>query len=96
MPTECKFFPHISLNVDDEFNSVEVIKSRLLVICMRFFLRAGLPCFQTQTDIKELLENLGQNVVTKKRKNVEILWIAGTVSRVTYSRRAFSHAQANH
>ncbi|TNM85831.1 hypothetical protein fugu_008102 [Takifugu bimaculatus] len=41
----------------------------------------GLPCFQTQTDIKELLETLGQNVVTKKRKNVEILWIAGTICR---------------
>lgn len=40
-----------------------------------------LPCFQTQSDIKELLETLGQNVVTKKRKNVEILWIAGTICR---------------
>uniref|UniRef100_A0A671V335 Inositol polyphosphate-4-phosphatase type II B n=1 Tax=Sparus aurata TaxID=8175 RepID=A0A671V335_SPAAU len=40
-----------------------------------------LPCFQTQTDIKELLETLGQNVVTKKKKNVEILWIAGTICR---------------
>lgn len=47
-----------------------------------FFLLTGLPCFQTQTDIKELLETLGQNVVTKKRKNVEILWIAGTVSSI--------------
>uniref|UniRef100_A0A671V6C8 phosphatidylinositol-3,4-bisphosphate 4-phosphatase n=1 Tax=Sparus aurata TaxID=8175 RepID=A0A671V6C8_SPAAU len=41
----------------------------------------SLPCFQTQTDIKELLETLGQNVVTKKKKNVEILWIAGTICR---------------
>ncbi|XP_062288277.1 type II inositol 3,4-bisphosphate 4-phosphatase isoform X1 [Scomber scombrus] len=40
-----------------------------------------LPCFQTQTDIKELLETLGQNVVTKKRKNVEILWTAGMICR---------------
>ncbi|XP_047221658.1 type II inositol 3,4-bisphosphate 4-phosphatase isoform X3 [Girardinichthys multiradiatus] len=40
-----------------------------------------LPCFQTQTDIKELLEMLGHNVVTKKRKNVEILWVAGTICR---------------
>ncbi|XP_041640693.1 type II inositol 3,4-bisphosphate 4-phosphatase isoform X3 [Cheilinus undulatus] len=40
-----------------------------------------LPCFQTQSDIKELLETLGQNVVTKKRKNVEILWIAGAICR---------------
>ncbi|KAF7653944.1 hypothetical protein LDENG_00076800 [Lucifuga dentata] len=40
-----------------------------------------LPCFQTQTDLKELLEALGQNVVTKKRKNVEILWIAGAICR---------------
>lgn len=76
--------------------NLKVIKSPLLVICMRLFLRAGLPCFQTQADIKELLENLGQNVVTKKRKNVEILWIAGTVSRVRYSGRAFSRAQASH
>ncbi|XP_040041569.2 type II inositol 3,4-bisphosphate 4-phosphatase isoform X3 [Gasterosteus aculeatus] len=40
-----------------------------------------LPSFRTQTDVKELLETLGQNVVTKKRKNVEILWIAGTICR---------------
>uniref|UniRef100_A0A8C6TX18 Inositol polyphosphate-4-phosphatase type II B n=1 Tax=Neogobius melanostomus TaxID=47308 RepID=A0A8C6TX18_9GOBI len=40
-----------------------------------------LPCFQTQSDIKELLETLGQNVVTKKRKNVEILWLAGAICR---------------
>ncbi|XP_042185554.1 type II inositol 3,4-bisphosphate 4-phosphatase isoform X3 [Oncorhynchus tshawytscha] len=40
-----------------------------------------LPCFQTQTDLKDLLETLGQNVVTKKRKNVEILWLAGTICR---------------
>ncbi|XP_062379215.1 type II inositol 3,4-bisphosphate 4-phosphatase isoform X2 [Sardina pilchardus] len=40
-----------------------------------------LPCFQTQMDVKDLLETLGQNVVTKKRKNVEILWLAGTICR---------------
>ncbi|XP_017573146.1 type II inositol 3,4-bisphosphate 4-phosphatase isoform X8 [Pygocentrus nattereri] len=40
-----------------------------------------LPCFQTQADVKELLETLGQNVVTKKRKNVEILWLAGAICR---------------
>uniref|UniRef100_A0A6Q2WXW9 Inositol polyphosphate-4-phosphatase type II B n=1 Tax=Esox lucius TaxID=8010 RepID=A0A6Q2WXW9_ESOLU len=40
-----------------------------------------LPCFETQTDLKELLETLGQNVITKKRKNVEILWLAGTICR---------------
>uniref|UniRef100_A0A8C7CIE7 phosphatidylinositol-3,4-bisphosphate 4-phosphatase n=1 Tax=Oncorhynchus kisutch TaxID=8019 RepID=A0A8C7CIE7_ONCKI len=40
-----------------------------------------LPCFQTQTDLKDLLKTLGQNVVTKKRKNVEILWLAGTICR---------------
>ncbi|XP_067260995.1 type II inositol 3,4-bisphosphate 4-phosphatase isoform X4 [Chanodichthys erythropterus] len=40
-----------------------------------------LPRFQTQMDIKELLDTLGQNVVTKKRKNVEILWLAGMICR---------------
>uniref|UniRef100_A0A673VX57 phosphatidylinositol-3,4-bisphosphate 4-phosphatase n=1 Tax=Salmo trutta TaxID=8032 RepID=A0A673VX57_SALTR len=40
-----------------------------------------LPCFQTRTDLKDLLGTLGQNVVTKKRKNVEILWLAGTICR---------------
>uniref|UniRef100_A0A4W5NFM8 phosphatidylinositol-3,4-bisphosphate 4-phosphatase n=1 Tax=Hucho hucho TaxID=62062 RepID=A0A4W5NFM8_9TELE len=37
--------------------------------------------FQTQMDLKDLLGTLGQNVVTKKRKNVEILWLAGTICR---------------
>ncbi|XP_016139843.1 type II inositol 3,4-bisphosphate 4-phosphatase-like [Sinocyclocheilus grahami] len=51
--------------------------------CLLFLslLSEGLPCFQTQTDIKELLSTLGQNVVTKKRKNVEILWLAGMICR---------------
>uniref|UniRef100_A0A8C9T6G7 Inositol polyphosphate-4-phosphatase type II B n=1 Tax=Scleropages formosus TaxID=113540 RepID=A0A8C9T6G7_SCLFO len=40
-----------------------------------------LPSFQTQTNLKELLETLAQHVVTKKRKNVEILWLAGTICR---------------
>ncbi|XP_066574494.1 type II inositol 3,4-bisphosphate 4-phosphatase isoform X3 [Amia ocellicauda] len=40
-----------------------------------------LPCFQTQSDLKELLETLQQNILTKKRKNVEILWLAGTICR---------------
>ncbi|XP_062334253.1 type II inositol 3,4-bisphosphate 4-phosphatase [Osmerus eperlanus] len=40
-----------------------------------------LPHFETQSDLKELLETLGQNVITKKRKNVEILWLAGAICR---------------
>ncbi|XP_077427887.1 type II inositol 3,4-bisphosphate 4-phosphatase isoform X2 [Vanacampus margaritifer] len=43
--------------------------------------RECLPSFQSQTDIKELLENLGQNVVAKRRKNVEILWSAAAICR---------------
>ncbi|XP_051939573.1 type II inositol 3,4-bisphosphate 4-phosphatase isoform X3 [Hippocampus zosterae] len=43
--------------------------------------RECLPHFQTQTDVKELLETLGQNVVAKRRKNVEILWSAAAVCR---------------
>lgn len=58
--------------------------SQSIAMCFMFS-TTGLPCFQTQTDIKELLESLGQNVVTKKRKNVEILWIAGTVSSVYFN-----------
>ncbi|XP_057700263.1 type II inositol 3,4-bisphosphate 4-phosphatase isoform X2 [Corythoichthys intestinalis] len=43
--------------------------------------RECLPCFQSQTDVKELLETLGQNVVAKRRKNVEILWSAAAICR---------------
>ncbi|KAG9480104.1 hypothetical protein GDO78_011878 [Eleutherodactylus coqui] len=35
--------------------------------------------FQEQSDLKELLENLHQNTHAKKRKNVEIMWMAATV-----------------
>uniref|UniRef100_A0A8D2ZV33 phosphatidylinositol-3,4-bisphosphate 4-phosphatase n=1 Tax=Scophthalmus maximus TaxID=52904 RepID=A0A8D2ZV33_SCOMX len=59
----------------------ERINQRNFEILEAYFKSLSLPCFQTQTDIKELLETLGQNVVTKKRKNVEILWIAGTICR---------------
>ncbi|XP_053358893.1 type II inositol 3,4-bisphosphate 4-phosphatase isoform X4 [Clarias gariepinus] len=41
----------------------------------------NLPSFHMQPDVKELLDTLGQNVVTKKRKNVEILWLAGAICR---------------
>lgn len=46
------------------------------------------PCFsdishfQEQNDLKGLLENLHQNIQAKKRKNVEIMWLAATVSPV--------------
>jgi len=43
-----------------------------------FFL--GLPHFQEQNDLKGLLENLHQNIQAKKRKNVEIMWLAAMVS----------------
>lgn len=36
--------------------------------------------FQEQNDLKGLLENLHQNIQAKKRKNVEIMWLAATVS----------------
>uniref|UniRef100_A0A8C4TA97 Inositol polyphosphate-4-phosphatase type II B n=1 Tax=Erpetoichthys calabaricus TaxID=27687 RepID=A0A8C4TA97_ERPCA len=35
--------------------------------------------FHVQTEVKELLETLYQNIHLKKRKNVEILWLAATV-----------------
>ncbi|XP_074085347.1 inositol polyphosphate 4-phosphatase type II isoform X3 [Macrotis lagotis] len=37
--------------------------------------------FQEQNDLKGLLENLQQNVQAKKRKNVEIMWLAATICR---------------
>ncbi|XP_070613860.1 inositol polyphosphate 4-phosphatase type II isoform X2 [Erythrolamprus reginae] len=40
-----------------------------------------LPHFQEQNDLKGLLENLHQNIQTKKRKNVEIMWLAATICR---------------
>ncbi|XP_039606118.1 type II inositol 3,4-bisphosphate 4-phosphatase isoform X2 [Polypterus senegalus] len=40
-----------------------------------------LPQFHVQTEVKELLETLYQNIHLKKRKNVEILWLAATICR---------------
>ncbi|KAF6094329.1 inositol polyphosphate-4-phosphatase type II B [Phyllostomus discolor] len=37
--------------------------------------------FQEQHDLKGLLENLHQNIQAKKRKNVEIMWLAATICR---------------
>uniref|UniRef100_A0A452FB28 phosphatidylinositol-3,4-bisphosphate 4-phosphatase n=1 Tax=Capra hircus TaxID=9925 RepID=A0A452FB28_CAPHI len=37
--------------------------------------------FQEQNDLKGLLENLHQNIQAKKRKNVEIMWLAATICR---------------
>uniref|UniRef100_A0A8C0ZKE1 phosphatidylinositol-3,4-bisphosphate 4-phosphatase n=1 Tax=Cyanistes caeruleus TaxID=156563 RepID=A0A8C0ZKE1_CYACU len=40
-----------------------------------------LPHFQEQNDLKGLLESLHQNIQAKKRKNVEIMWLAATICR---------------
>ncbi|XP_060102698.1 inositol polyphosphate 4-phosphatase type II isoform X3 [Heteronotia binoei] len=40
-----------------------------------------LPHFQEQNDLKGLLENLHQNIQAKKRKNVEIMWLAAMICR---------------
>ncbi|XP_075786012.1 inositol polyphosphate 4-phosphatase type II isoform X2 [Pelodiscus sinensis] len=40
-----------------------------------------LPHIQEQNDLKGLLENLHQNIHAKKRKNVEIMWVAATICR---------------
>lgn len=44
------------------------------------FFFSDISHFQEQNDIKDLLENLHQNIQAKKRKNVEIMWLAATVS----------------
>ncbi|XP_043918202.1 inositol polyphosphate 4-phosphatase type II isoform X2 [Protopterus annectens] len=41
----------------------------------------SLPQFQTATDLKEMFENLQQNIDAKKKKNVEILWLAAAICR---------------
>ncbi|OXB62938.1 hypothetical protein ASZ78_006873, partial [Callipepla squamata] len=40
-----------------------------------------LPHLQEQNDLKGLLDNLHQNIQAKKRKNVEIMWLAATICR---------------
>ncbi|NXD00969.1 INP4B phosphatase, partial [Certhia brachydactyla] len=40
-----------------------------------------LPHFQEQNDLKGLLESLHQNIQAKKKKNVEIMWLAATICR---------------
>ncbi|XP_040525120.1 inositol polyphosphate 4-phosphatase type II isoform X8 [Gallus gallus] len=40
-----------------------------------------LPHFQEQNDLKGLLESLHQSIQAKKRKNVEIMWLAATICR---------------
>uniref|UniRef100_A0A8C8ISL7 phosphatidylinositol-3,4-bisphosphate 4-phosphatase n=1 Tax=Oncorhynchus tshawytscha TaxID=74940 RepID=A0A8C8ISL7_ONCTS len=70
--------------IADRFGDIslqERINQRNFEILDSYYKSLSLPCFQTQTDLKDLLETLGQNVVTKKRKNVEILWLAGTICR---------------
>lgn len=52
-----------------------------LVKCLLFFF-LGPQLFDDQSDLKELLENLHQNTHAKKRKNVEIMWLAATVSLI--------------
>ncbi|XP_051025123.1 inositol polyphosphate 4-phosphatase type II isoform X3 [Acomys russatus] len=37
--------------------------------------------FQEQNDLKGMLDNLHQNIQAKKRKNVEIMWLAATICR---------------
>uniref|UniRef100_A0A8C6QIZ2 phosphatidylinositol-3,4-bisphosphate 4-phosphatase n=1 Tax=Nannospalax galili TaxID=1026970 RepID=A0A8C6QIZ2_NANGA len=37
--------------------------------------------FQEQNDLQGLLDNLHQNIQVKKRKNVEIMWLAATICR---------------
>ncbi|XP_031196324.1 inositol polyphosphate 4-phosphatase type II isoform X8 [Mastomys coucha] len=37
--------------------------------------------FQEQNDLKGLLDNLHHNIQAKKRKNVEIMWLAATICR---------------
>ncbi|XP_072553950.1 type II inositol 3,4-bisphosphate 4-phosphatase-like isoform X3 [Paramormyrops kingsleyae] len=40
-----------------------------------------LPSFQMQTNLEELLGTLSQHIASRKKKNVEILWLAGVICR---------------
>lgn len=58
-----------------------------------FFSPLDISHFQEQNDLKGLLDNLHQNIQAKKRKNVEIMWLAATVSTCVHLFSA-QHEQA--
>uniref|UniRef100_A0A3Q2FFM0 phosphatidylinositol-3,4-bisphosphate 4-phosphatase n=1 Tax=Cyprinodon variegatus TaxID=28743 RepID=A0A3Q2FFM0_CYPVA len=74
-------FGDISLQERINQKNFEVLEAYYKTLREKLPLECKSLCIETHADIKELLETLGQNVVTKKRKNVEILWIAGTICR---------------
>lgn len=63
-------------------NILSKIPCAAQILTVSFFLLffSDISHFQEQNDLKGLLENLHQNVQAKKRKNVEIMWLAALVS----------------
>uniref|UniRef100_A0A8B9H202 Inositol polyphosphate-4-phosphatase type II B n=1 Tax=Astyanax mexicanus TaxID=7994 RepID=A0A8B9H202_ASTMX len=74
-------FGDISLQERINQRNFDILEAYYKSLSDKVPLESHLPHERTQTDVKELLETLGQNVVTKKRKNVEILWLAGAICR---------------
>lgn len=64
-----------------------------MVFSSIFFSPLDISHFQEQNDLKGLLDNLHQNIQAKKRKNVEIMWLAATVSTCVHLFSA-QHEQA--
>nr|XP_006010054.2 PREDICTED: type II inositol 3,4-bisphosphate 4-phosphatase isoform X1 [Latimeria chalumnae] len=73
-------FGDISLQEKINQESFELLKEYFKALTEKLPLDC-LPQIPAQTDLKELLENLHQNIQAKKRKNVEILWLAATICR---------------
>ncbi|KAM5255903.1 inositol polyphosphate 4-phosphatase type II isoform 7-T7 [Ctenodactylus gundi] len=73
-------FGDVSLQESINQENLELLKE-YYTIFMEKMPPSYISHFQEQNDLKGLLENLHQNIQAKKRKNVEIMWLAATICR---------------
>ncbi|CAH7296479.1 Inpp4b [Phodopus roborovskii] len=64
-----------------ERNVTTKLHKKLHADHVSWFFPLDISNFQEQNDLKGLLDNLHQNIQAKKRKNVEIMWLAATICR---------------